>query len=368
MKCMKCGKEISVPLKLYDGMLACSKCCNPLSFMNDSKPTPENTELFELGKEAYFFYLTKDHNAQIYDKKADYKKQAISLIEESSNLGNPFARLYLAELYENYDFAGLNIDERYKKSFNLLANLALNLDSMDFNDDRGAIDKLNKDAARNLFELYVRHNETFSTSSEFEDIINQAKQKYPKLASEISFGKSTSSISAVYRFIASFNNKKRAPLFGLFFLKGKELKELLSFTLPDAGFKTPIPKLTSNTMMSYLNVPSLGQSNDSAEKNRFRNIRSESNFISEFSDVKDNECFYIFFLNDKGKHKYLSKSKIDKIKGIMENAYCEQLNFLIHSNIKDQFYYDDDVYYYLKTEHTIDNAIKKLVRKVCGEQ
>ena len=171
----------------------------------------------------------------------------------------------------------------------------------------------------------------------------------------------------IFNILCSATNKQRAPLFGAFNIRVRDLIELYKKPMPGKEEKIPhaLYWLTTNKklLLSYINEDDI-----SSSEKMFNRLSTQSSVEGMIDANTDDERLWIFFFNNNGGHKYLnSASKRDKIQQTIYGRVGTDLLKTMLQNGNSNFYtfYDDDIFYNMKQGNLVE-ATKNLVNKICN--
>jgi predicted RNA-binding Zn-ribbon protein involved in translation (DUF1610 family) len=379
IKCTSCGKEI-VPLELYDGNWSCPLCRNKIREQKAKlKRTKENEELFLQGELLYAQWLfNRDGSADL-----SVVEKAINLCRISARQGNPKAIARLGYYYDK-DYVGTNFTEamRVRIAHSYYSQVCYSilpavdkeegLPEMDWDDVR------KKTAQAMLFMLSqapseVQENPTYSLDENLMQVHSLFGEDFQFTAQKARQYKLDAK-ERFYSAILACNDEKRAPLFGVFKLSVGDIRtSVQSSTAEKAKEKGKSAKKSAKSIielaqkgvsMRYIKV-----SDFEAETGRkiLIPLKNQGSFTNLITENNENDMIWLFFFNDAGGHKYLSKGKRAKVK----NSLCSdkkgiQTNLIRLLNRQDSLFsvfYDDDVYQFCKQRSPAD-ATKELIRQV----
>ena len=383
MKCTytNCGKKFSAPLELFNGALVCPHCKRELSVVADFKLTAENQELFNLS-ELYFFRYLSPKSYEQGERPAlnlapeELLELAIDNCNKSAKAGNPKAVFRMGFYNEHYLETIRSENDRIRMAFDYYASLCFSPD-LSVKVETGVkpisnkeFEDLKRSAGVSLLRLYSNYSRALKGIDKFD--YEKNKQRLTVLYGDLNVdGKNDkkgagSRTKNVYGVLSKCFNKTRAPLCGLFFLSGAELKSLFAFKKDKRDKKPELFKfITKGLEIRYLDCDENGIITKEREDRYFINFPNEAKSKEILSGIEDEKYVYLYFFNTHGKHQYLSGGQIKKAGAKFAKNYYEQLCRLIDFSAQEYLFYDDDIVMY-KKGNNIERCVEMLIDKICG--
>ena len=372
IKCTTCGKEV-VPLELYDGSWSCPSCRNALvDHLDQFVINHDNEELYCQAEILYANWLfNSDGSAGL--SSVD---KAVRLCREAARMGNPKALARLAYFYDK-DYVGRECSEttRFKIAYNYYSMIVFSgLRTVETAAGIPAFDwtKLREQTARYMIQMLastppeLRESVVYGLKSNLDRVESELGITVNYTASEESAEKITVN-DRIFTVLTSTVNKQRAPLFGAFNIRVKDLIELYKKPMPGKEEKVPhaLYWLTTNKklLLSYINEDDI----TSSEK-MFSRLSTQSSVEAMIDANGDDEKLWIFFFNHNGGHRFLnSTAKRDKIQNTIYGRVGTDLLKTMLQNGNSNYYtfYDDDIYHNMRQGNLVE-ATKNLVDKICN--
>ena len=337
-----CNKKFKEPLKLYNGKIACPYCKEIINNIGQVKITVNNENLFNFSEMCYYRYLTpKSYNfvaSRTLNTKAELLNNAIKYCEQAAREGNPFA-IYKVGYY--YEFHADSQDDKikmayeyYKTIFEL--NRGVEVEEGANGITNAELNVIKDNSAKGIARLISKYKYVFANNNRYNvsQILAEIKAFNKNIIStDINALSKTKYVKNVFE--TCVQNKTRSPLFGVLFLTSAELKEVFG----ELGSFTRF--IHKGVTIKLLETNNRGEV-DFANK---RFIEQNANTLVNFTD-KNVKYYYLFFYNELGKHKLLSKTTIKKIKHALENndEFNECNNLIVYPKA-EYVIHDDDIVY-----------------------
>ena len=378
MKCLNsaCGKNIATPLELFNGLLACPHCKKELTIIRDFKITEHNNDLFNLSELYYYKYLTSFTGEQPKSKNTVAKKilleKAIATCKEAAYLGHPEAVFKMGGYYESY-FETMSDSDRKRVAFEYYAALCYsNKSSVEkeesisgFNSEQFA--ELKRLAAIKLYSLVCSGDKEFGSLKKYDRELNRQRiiseygvVEYNALTSFEEDGGKAEMLKKLFH--GCISKKGKAPLFGIYGLKGSELKEIFSSTAQDKN------KSIYRILTRGLEIRFIESENGRVDEidGYFVKMTNQTSAMENLSDINQNGEYYLYFFNEGGKHQFLSSVQMKKVKRALEQNQFEQIKRLINAGAEDYTFFDDDIVMF-KKGNNLGAAIEGLMDYICEE-
>ncbi len=371
----RCNKTIEQPLELYDGTWACPYCKERISnVFSQFVYTEENQEQYILGERYYFRYLTADEELRQKNGKK-WLERAVDMCKKSARAGNPLAAIRLGYYYDK-DYIELKRSEamRCRVAYGYYASVAF----CDGEPNNLAMVKddwmeVKRRAARLMLQMILQAPESFSAvprysfSGNYQKVLSQLGDVGVQANGEQAPQK-VKRYQQVFETFASCFSKNRAPLFGLLYLTGEEVKSL--FEVKDDNGTDLYRMVEKGLDLRYIAC----DKNRAIERDDIFTALSNRRFITScvYGDdgvggMKNEGVYCLYFFNSGGKHRFFSKNERKKIQYRLENAECSHIKRLANDGGRaDYTLFDDDVYAYKSKLNTLDGAVDKLINNVCA--
>lgn len=379
MKCLNpaCGKNIATPLELFNGLLACPHCKQELTIIRDFKITEHNNDLYNLSELYYYKYLTLvGTDKEKTEKSAAAKKalldNAITTCKEAAYLGHPEAVFKMGGYYESY-FDTMSDSDRKRVAFEYYAALCYSSKtSVEKDEDISGFNteqflELKRLAAIKLYRLICSGDKEFGSFKKYDKELNRQRiiseygvVDFNALTSLEDEGGKAEMLKKLFHGCVS--KKGKAPLFGIYGLKGSELKEIFKSTAEDKN-KSIYRILTRGLEIRFIE----GKNGRVDELDGyFIKMTNQTSAMENLSDININGEYYLYFFNEAGKHQFLSSVQMKKIKRALEQNQFEQIKRLINGGAEDYTFFDDDIVMF-KKGNNLSAAIEGLMDYICEE-
>lgn len=250
MKCQKCKKSFDLALELSNGRVCCPYCLSELG-PSDLFVTLENKESFDLSETYFKTYLdlisqeirngNKGGNKNNKNKKTTdskfYLNNALKFCKKSADAGNPEAILKLGYYYAKGYPDGF---PEYKIAWNYIARIIRNKEAVEkaYKKNKEDVESVGRKAAFYLNDLLLSATDEFydSVKCEIEEK-GEIKNRLKDYGVQFKCERTIKEIDVVDYFINFIENRKttgHTPLFGLFKVKGRDVKRVRDFFDPNA--------------------------------------------------------------------------------------------------------------------------------------
>lgn len=350
MKCNNCSKTIKRPLELYDGEFGCPHCKKRgIVGVLVKRPcvTKSNAEEYKLSEIMFYQWLTR--NAAYKDKGDKLLDEAVAFCKSAACKGHPEAILRLGYYYDK-DFADINRTEadRCKIAaayYRTVIDTAA--DGYEAEGDEPAPDanalmakavKLLLAMLRNApaeiksnYNLYVQRIPT--------DLLRQYSQDDNGSAVGIYNDKS----DQIYQVISETQNKVRAPIAGVMYCTGLELKLLFELHGQEIfDMLQRYGKYSKGLSLIYGKSDAHGQ---------YRELQALSNpklIMQALGSIKDDDKVCLYFFNNRGGHRFFSARALSTLQREFEkrteDRVFDRVRTFMTNARKNIVLYDDDIF------------------------
>ena len=381
MKCANpaCGKNVKTPLELFNGVLTCPYCKTELSVIHDFKITKENNDLYNLSQLYYFKYLAlAGDKSNFIGKEAEKMKRtldiAISTCKNSAYLGHPLAVLKMGDYYQNYFESSLSESDRKRIAFEYYASLCYS--SKTFVEQEEGVSgfssedfsMIKRQSAINLYRLVSGGEKEFGSFKKYNKELNKKRivEQYGVVDIDggISGEEERSKAEQIKKLFHSCVSKKsRSPLFGIYRLKGYELKSVFETQEEDKN-KSIFRIISKGLQLRY--IESKNGRVDEID-GYFTKMTNATSVYQMLEDIKNENEYYLYFFNPLGRHEYLSSVQTSKVMRALEDKQFESIKRLINGGAEDCTFFDDDVIMFIKGKN-VKTAIDGLMDYICEEK
>ena len=253
MKCQKCKKSFDLALELSNGRVCCPYCLSELG-PSDLSVTLENKESFDLSETYFKTYLDlisqeirngnkggnkSDKNKKTTDSKF-YLNNALKFCKKSADAGNPEAILKLGYYYAKGYPDGF---PEYKIAWNYIARIIRNKEAVEkaYKKNKEDVESVGRKAAFYLNDLLLSATDEFYDSVKCEieekgEIKNRLKDYGVQFKCERTI-KEIDVVDCIINFIENRKTTGHTPLFGLFKVKGRDIKRVRDFVNPKETYE-----------------------------------------------------------------------------------------------------------------------------------
>ena len=384
MRCSneKCRRQFAEPLELFNGVTACPYCKTEQKRKN-FELTKQNQELFDLSELYFYRYLfpsslDKKAGGRIILKKSDLLKEAMENCKRSAYLGNIFASYKMGGYYERYNPESQSEFFRIKTAFEYYADVCFFTKDV-IPTEKGAravkeadVKELKRIAATDLLNLIVKHGSLLKGDEKFDP--EKTEKRIFDVYGIRSVGEDNNrggvnKVNAVYNTVCSCIVGKRPPLFGLFFMTGREIKDLFDIKADKTKKRKFdfINVIARGVEIRYIPCRENGDIDDGFY-NEMMNFPYNAERINDLLDgLDDYKHYYLYFFNTGGKHRYLTDRQAETIRAEfndMENN-CYLLDKLIRHERLEYLFFDDDIMFVKGKK--IKGSAELLVNMLWGE-
>ncbi len=370
MKCKYCKRTIEKPLELYDGEWGCPHCkAKGIVGMLVDKPvvTKENAEEFKLSESMFYRWLTYEGVSRETAKKM--LADAVEFCKSAALKGHPEAILRLGYYYDK-DFIDTNRTEgdrckiaaAYYKSVINAADSGYVVEQGQTCPDPAT---LKKTAAKLLVEMYLCSSREIQKSLEryVEGLPKELTDQVNPKEVAASAGMVTDKSEQAFLVLSAFKNKVRAPLCGVIYMKGYELKRLFvkdkeaALGMIGRGVQLICGKLDSNGMV--------GKSLQSLSNALLVRTLMKGKYGDFELNDDDNIC--LFFFNSRGGHRFFSQNALSTIIKTMRKQEVDvtfaKIREFMQNARKDTVLYDDD-FYVNKKKCSLKKAVEVTIDQI----
>lgn len=373
MRCTnsKCGKEFKDPLMLYDGKWLCPHCKNSIDPDSKFEVTKENHELFTLAQINYLRAL-KTEDRELRKK---YIAKTVEFCDKALKLKHPEAYVLKGYLYDK-DYVDLNLSEstRCKIAYKYYSAVCYAQDTniqVEADVDHVDLEAVKKEAAIHLMIMLSNFEESEKSGNEYKFDFNMKKLRDRNIHVDVKKKTELNSVdrvSSLYSVIANCNKNYRAPLFGYYYLEGKELVEL--FKRLDEGSEDVKKVLYKDVNFSIVQFDKKDDIID--EANAFEKISGRDRIMRErilnhMESNPEQKMFVVLINTKKNGHQYLKKNQLDQIERYIQGErfdYDIIRNIINNSEIDNITFYDDDIYYFMNSKINAIKAVDELKIKL----
>ena len=367
-----CGKRFAAPLELYNGVLTCPHCKKPLVVVKNFGITKENEELYCLSEICYLRYLSPDSCKQkeaIALSPQELLQSAIAYCTRAAKLGHPKA-VYRMGYYNEFHMETQRSEtERIKQAFDYYKTI-WECQMSDIPAEKGQsslsaeeFTLLKRLAASRTLALYEKHPGALKGAEKYKRSANISRlsaicgQPAPTEARNDGRSASQARDRYVYRVLCSCFDSERAPLFGMFKMKGAELKALLDIKKDGKkGNPYDVVTLLNRGLHAYcIRCDAKGNFPKERGADKFEQFRDNQVRNSEIlEEVGNEDNVYFYFFNAHAKHPYLSASQVKAVYKELEESDHDEICELHDVISGEEFlFFCDDI-----AQHKLGNRVQ----------
>lgn len=365
MRCDNCNTFFARPLELYNGDWACPNCRRSMSLSSVQLTlTGENDELYKLSEICYMRALTSQGNKKAY---AGFLNKAMNYCKEAAYSGHPKALVRLGFLYDNGYFS-LDETEAFKQAYECYAAVWCGkiLDKRNITADAEYSDggkKVKMSAAKRCLELLKDAPAKMRVQARYryENVAARLKEEglYDGDAPDAAYRVAESDRSSrILEILGTCFSKEKAPLFGLLFASGEDLRQACEVKEKRKNSeKSKFIFIAEKVALTIIDI----------DDGKVRALKTESDFKS----VPDGK-YCLYFFNTNGKHCF-SGAKLSSIKRTLESGDSfgdfvkvkELIPYAFsQSEYTDYIFSDDDILMYKSRAESVSHALCDLIRSV----
>lgn len=373
--CQKCNRPL---LQRYNGVTFCRRC-GESKVSRILEISEKNEATMRLSELCYLRYLVPATGVFKLRRRSALLDDAIALCTEAAEKGHPKAVFRMGYYHEFY-FEQMGESERIRRAFDYYYTVCDPEDTKKYPslfktqykstmiptpDD---YETLKHGAALRIMELFRKYPRVFfrSGAGELDSRYGAARatliKRFHLGAADSAMGEvgGRSRVLEIYRTLSACYSKKRPPLFGIFLITGKELRELLALRADKKAGREHDAKVMCEKL-SFHFLPCDANGDPLAGQRSFQRIR-EGNLAS--GAVGDNDHVLFSFFNVDARHTHVSGKSIKQasediftVNGIMRLVSGS-------SSHRELLLYHEDLLY---AEKILKGDIISLVKNICEE-
>lgn len=350
MQCNKCSKTIKRPLELYDGEFGCPHCKGKgIVGVLVKKPcvTKANAEEFRLSEIMFYQWLTR--NATYKAKGDRLLKEAVEFCKSAACKGHPEAILRLGYYYDK-DFADNNKTEgeRCKIAaayYNTVIETAAAGYETEGDEQAPDAEALMKKAVKLLLNMLRNAPEEIKKNYDIyvKKVPIKLLEAYKSDENAVSVGIINDKTEQMYNVIVETQNKLRAPLTGVMYCSGAELKRLFEIHGQE------IIDLLQRYGKYSKGLSLIFGTCDQREEYESLQALSNAKLIKEvLNSVKDADRLSVYFFNNRGGHRFFNARAMSTLQREFEKRLEGQMFSRVRAFMKNArvnvILYDDDIF------------------------
>lgn len=330
--------------------------------------TKVNAEEFKLSETLFYRWLSYDGASLEASRKM--LEDAVAFCKSAAFKGHPEAILRLGYYYDK-DFVDTNRTEADRcKIAGAYYKSVINAADNGYTAEQGQTCPdpavLKKAAAKLLVAMYAGSSNEIKKSLEryVEGLSKELRDQVDPEEIGNNSGMVADKSEQVYQVMSAFRNKGRAPLCGVIYMKGYELKTLFKRNKEAAlGVLGRGVSLICGTMTSRGTVDRYLQA--------LTNPMLVKTLISKGKygnfELSDNDDVCLYFFNSRGGHRFFGQHALSTIQKTMKKQVADitfsNVRELMQSARKDTVLYDDD-FYINKKNCSLKKAVEKTLDQI----